>query len=202
MASADLRDELNCSICLSIYTDPVTLRCGHNFCRVCIDCVLDTQEWSGVYSCPDCRAESQERPALQKNITLCNIAERFLSTEPEQEETGISCTYCIHSPVPAVKSCLMCEASLCVNHLRVHSKAAEHVITEPNNSLRTRKCSIHMKILEYYCTEDAACICVTCCLAGEHVGHKVEQLHEASKKKKEILRNILEKLLSKRADTE
>ncbi|XP_075071525.1 E3 ubiquitin/ISG15 ligase TRIM25-like [Mixophyes fleayi] len=202
MAAADLRNELKCNICLNIYTDPVTLRCGHNFCRVCIDRVLDSQEGSGVYSCPDCKEQVQKRPALYRNITLHNIVEPYLSTEPEQEETGILCTYCIHSPVPAVKSCLLCEAFLCDNHLRAHNKSAEHVITEPNNSMLTRKCSVHMKILEYYCTEDAACICVTCCLAGEHVGHKVEQLHEASNKKKETLKNVFKKLLSKRAETE
>ncbi|XP_075054799.1 E3 ubiquitin/ISG15 ligase TRIM25-like [Mixophyes fleayi] len=202
MATADLRKELDCSICLNIYTDPVTLRCGHNFCRVCIDRVLDTQEGSGVYICPDCRAECQERPVLQGNITLCNIVGSFLSPQPDQEETGIFCTYCIHSPVPAAKSCLMCEASLCANHVRVHSKSAEHVLYDPTTSLGNRKCSVHKKILEYYCTEDAACICVSCSLTGEHRGHQVEMLDVASEKKKEKLRNVLQKLTIKREETE
>ncbi|XP_075066728.1 E3 ubiquitin/ISG15 ligase TRIM25-like isoform X2 [Mixophyes fleayi] len=202
MASADLRQELKCSICLNIYTDPVTLRCGHNFCRVCIDRVLDTQEGSGVYTCPECRAECQERPALQRNITLCNIVGRFLSTRPDQEETEIFCTYCIHSPVPAAKSCLHCEASLCDNHLRVHSKSAEHVLCDPTTSLGNRKCSVHKELLKYYCTQDAACICVSCNLAGEHRGHRVEMLDEASEKKKEKLENVLQKLTIKREETE
>ncbi|XP_075711724.1 E3 ubiquitin/ISG15 ligase TRIM25-like [Rhinoderma darwinii] len=202
MASADLRDELFCSICLSIFTDPVTLRCGHNFCRVCIDQVLNTQDGSGVYSCPECREEFQERPALQRNINLHNVAERFLSTQPRQEEiTGICCTYCIHAPVPAVKSCLLCEASLCDNHMKVHSKAAEHVLTEPSTSLENRKCSVHKKILEYYCPEDAACICVYCS-AEEHRGHRVEKLQEASIKRKKKLRNVLQKLNTKKEKTE
>ncbi|XP_075711949.1 E3 ubiquitin/ISG15 ligase TRIM25-like [Rhinoderma darwinii] len=203
MASADVRDELDCSICLNIYTDPVMLRCGHNFCRVCIDQVLFTQNGCRVYSCPECRAEFLERPALMRNIALCNIVRTFLPTEPHQEEiTGICCTYCIHAPVPAVKSCLLCEASLCDNHLRVHSKAAEHVLSEPSTSLENKKCSVHMKILEYYCIEDAACICVSCSLAGEHRGHRVEMLDEASEKKKEKLRNVLQKLTTKREETE
>ncbi|XP_075050401.1 E3 ubiquitin/ISG15 ligase TRIM25-like [Mixophyes fleayi] len=202
MASADLRQELDCSICLNIYTDTVTLRCGHNFCRVCIDRVLDTQEGSGVYTCPECRAECQERPALIRNITLCNIVGSFLSTRPDQEVTGIFCTYCIHSPVPAAKSCLHCEASLGDNHLRVHSKSAEHVLSDPTTSLGSRKCSVHKKILEYYCSEDAACICVSCCLIGEHRGHQMESLNEASEKKKEKLRNVLQKLTTKREEAE
>ncbi|XP_075058306.1 E3 ubiquitin-protein ligase TRIM39-like [Mixophyes fleayi] len=202
MASADLRQELDCSICLNIYTDPVTLRCGHNFCRVCIDRVLDTQEGSGVYTCPECRAECQERPALQRNINLCNIVGSFLSTWPDQEETGIFCTYCVDSLIPAVKSCLHCEASLCDNHLRVHSKSADHVLSDPTTSLGNRKCSVHEEILKYFCTEDSACICVSCCLIGEHRGHQMELLDEASEKKKEKLRNVLQKLTTKREETE
>ncbi|XP_069822202.1 E3 ubiquitin/ISG15 ligase TRIM25-like [Dendropsophus ebraccatus] len=202
MASADLRDELLCSICLSLYTDPVTLRCGHNFCRGCIDQVLNTQDGSGVYSCPECREKFPQRPSLQRNITLRNVAERLRSTQPHEEEiTGICCTYCIHSPVPAVRSCLLCEASLCDNHLRVHNKAPEHVLTDPSTSLEKRKCSVHKKILEYYCTEDAACICVYCS-AGEHRGHQVETLDEASEKKTKKLRNVLQKLMTKREKAE
>ncbi|XP_066446969.1 E3 ubiquitin/ISG15 ligase TRIM25-like [Eleutherodactylus coqui] len=203
MASANLRTELECSICLHLYTDPVTLRCGHNFCRVCIDQVLNTQNGSGVYSCPECREEFQKRPVLKRNITLCNIVENFLTTQPHQKEiTEIFCTYCIHSLVPAGKSCLMCEASLCDNHLRVHSKSSEHVLTEPRTSMESRKCSLHKKILEYYCTEDAACICVSCCLIGQHQGHKMESLDEASEKKMKKLRNVLQKLTTKREKTE
>ncbi|XP_063807457.1 E3 ubiquitin/ISG15 ligase TRIM25-like [Pseudophryne corroboree] len=202
MASADLRKELDCSICLSIFTDPVTLRCGHNFCRVCIDRVLDTQEGTGVYSCPDCRAECKERPALIQNVTLCNIVGNFLSIEPDQEETGIFCTYCVDSPVPAAKSCLHCEASLCDKHLRVHSKSAEHVLCDPTTALGYRKCSVHKKVLEYYCTEDAACVCVSCSLAGEHRGHQVELLDVALEKKRKKLRNVLQKLTIKREEAE
>ncbi|XP_075198222.1 E3 ubiquitin/ISG15 ligase TRIM25-like [Anomaloglossus baeobatrachus] len=203
MASAILNDELLCSICLSIFKDPVMLRCGHNFCRVCIDHVLDTQDGSGVYSCPECREEFQERPALMRNINLHNVAERFLVTQKEEEEiTGICCTYCVDSPVPAVRSCLLCEASLCAKHLRAHSKSPEHVLSDPSTSLEKRKCSVHKKILEYYCTEDAACICVSCSLIGKHSGHKMESLDKASAKKKKKLRNVLQKLTTKREETE
>ncbi|KAE8636965.1 hypothetical protein XENTR_v10003229 [Xenopus tropicalis] len=202
MAAADLRAELSCSICLSIYTDPVSLPCGHNFCRGCIGGVLGTQEGSGRYSCPECRAEYQERPALPRNRALGNIAERFRPTETEPGETGIFCTYCLLSPVPAAKSCLLCEASLCDTHLRGHCQSAEHVLTEPTASFMGRKCSVHHKVLEYHCCEDSACICVSCCLAGEHRGHKVELLSEASEKKKEKLRKVLEKLSPEREETE
>ncbi|XP_063306932.1 E3 ubiquitin/ISG15 ligase TRIM25-like [Pelobates fuscus] len=199
MASADLRDELTCSICTDIYTNPVTLTCGHTFCRLCITRTWDNQE-EREYSCSECRHRFRVRPELQRNLRMCNMAESFQSAHPEQEEVGILFTFCIHSPVPAAKTCLMCEASLCEAHLRVHSNSAEHILIEPTTSLGNRKCSVHKNVLEYYCSEDAACICVSCWMDAEHRGHQVETLHEASEKKKEKLRNILQKLISQREE--
>ncbi|OCU02805.1 hypothetical protein XELAEV_18008575mg [Xenopus laevis] len=128
MATADLRVELSCSICLSIYTDPVSLPCAHNFCRDCIGTTWDTQEETFLEnpSCPECRQRFSRRPELTKDWKLCDLVERFRPTETEPGETGIFCTYCVLSPVPAAKSCLLCEASLCDTHLRGHSKSAEH----------------------------------------------------------------------------
>ncbi|XP_040203109.1 E3 ubiquitin/ISG15 ligase TRIM25-like [Rana temporaria] len=202
MASADLRAELKCSVCLNIYIDPVTLRCGHNFCRVCIDRVLDTQEGSGDFFCPLCRKRFRSRPALQRNITLHNIAETFLSAQPDQEESGVFCTHCVDSPVPAVRSCLHCEVSLCEKHLGVHKKSPEHVLCDPTLSMESRKCSVHKKILEYYCTEDETCVCMSCYVIGGHKGHEMESLDEASGKKKATLRNVLQKHLTKREEME
>ncbi|XP_053326849.1 nuclear factor 7, ovary-like [Spea bombifrons] len=173
MAASDLQDELSCSVCLNIYTDPVTLPCGHNFCRVCLENVLDSQERSGVFSCPECRAEHLERPALQNNRKLRNIAERFhvMCPEPEGSER------------------------LCSNV--TPGKPVSIAPTYPD-----RKCLIHDKILEYYCLQDAVCVCVSCCLIGEHRGHQVETSEMAAEKKKEELRGFLENLKSEREGSE
>ncbi|XP_044159428.1 zinc-binding protein A33-like [Bufo gargarizans] len=199
MASADLRAELDCSICLSLYKDPVSLRCGHNFCRLCIVSALDAQEAAGVYSCPDCRAEYPERPALEKNRKLGNIVERFVSARPDMEETGIFCTYC-DSPVPAVRTCLQCETSMCHKHLGAHNKSVDHSLIEPTVSFLHRKCSTHNEILKYYCPMDTACICVSCWVVGDHKGHDVELLDVASGKEKDKLRPLIEKLKSEREE--
>nr|DBA27673.1 TPA: hypothetical protein GDO54_008141 [Pyxicephalus adspersus] len=202
MAATTLLDELNCCICLNIYRDPVSLRCGHSFCRVCITSFLESQKTSGVYKCPRCKKQFEEQPAVQENISLRHIADHFFSTQPKQEETGIFCTYCIHSQVPAIKTCVLCEASLCDNHLKVHSKSPEHMLSDPTISLEHRKCSVHNEILKYFCSNDRVCICISCSLAGDHKGHQIELLPEAAGKMRESIKEVLEKLTSSKEKTE
>ncbi|XP_073480476.1 E3 ubiquitin/ISG15 ligase TRIM25-like [Aquarana catesbeiana] len=198
MASADLRAELKCGICLNIFTDPIMLPCGHNFCRVCIDRVLNAQEESRYYVCPVCRKGFRSRPALQRNITLRNIAVHFLSAQPNQEEFRVFCNYCVNSPVPAVRSCLLCFVSLCDKHLRVHNKSPEHILCDPTLFMESRKCPVHKKILEYYCTDDETCVCEHCC-TGRHKGHNVVSVNE-DYGKKDLLRNVLKKVLTKKKE--
>lgn len=197
MASADLKAELLCSICMEIYTDPVTLPCGHSFCRDCITRTWEHQEYIRTNKCPECMKTYQRRPELKRNLRLHNIAEAFR----EQEENEVFCTYC-DSPVPAVKSCLTCEISMCDDHLRKHNKTVEHTLEAPIPSLGKHVCPAHKKTLVYYCAQDSTCICATCHLVGEHIGHPVEPLDEVSRKKKEKLRNLLEKVSLERQEAE
>ncbi|XP_068102626.1 E3 ubiquitin-protein ligase TRIM39-like [Hyperolius riggenbachi] len=201
MASASLGEELSCSICLSLYTEPVTLTCGHSFCRDCIVTVLETQKASGkVYSCPECRREYPKRPLLRKNRKLSNIVDNF--TAMQQEKPEVQCTFCVDAPVPAVKTCQHCETSMCDKHLTAHNKTVDHMLVEPTSSFIRKKCSIHKKLLEYYCSEDSTFLCVSCCLVGTHKGHQVELLEEASQKKKKELKGVLKKMAPKRGINE
>ncbi|XP_068103855.1 E3 ubiquitin/ISG15 ligase TRIM25-like [Hyperolius riggenbachi] len=201
MASADVTAELRCSICMEIYRDPVTLSCGHSFCRGCITQTWDLRDDLTEHKCPECQKIYSKRPELVRNTRLHNICEAFYAKETDQEQTGVFCNYC-DFPVPATKSCLQCETSLCDHHLRKHDRSGEHTLLPPTTDLGKRKCSVHKKILEYYCTEDAACVCVSCTLSGEHQRHQVETLQEASEEKKKELRNDLQKLMAKTEEAE
>ncbi|OCT69505.1 hypothetical protein XELAEV_18040816mg [Xenopus laevis] len=184
MAAAQVIEELSCSVCREIYTEPVTLPCGHNFCLRCIE-----RTWEGEKrnfgdnpSCPECRRRYGKRPALNKNMTVCNIAERFHVTDPHHGDIWIPCTYC-DPPVAAAESCWYCQVSVCSYHVRLHSKSIVHTLTLPTASFWHSKCSAHSELLRYVCTEDGACVCVSCCLAGEHRGHRVELLNEENMEK-------------------
>ncbi|XP_075945802.1 bloodthirsty-related gene family, member 16 [Anarhichas minor] len=75
-------DQFLCSICLDVFTDPVSTSCGHNFCKTCI-----TQHWNVnvPYQCPNCKEVFYTRPELRVNTLISEISElKKRSTEVEQ----------------------------------------------------------------------------------------------------------------------
>ncbi|XP_072331672.1 zinc-binding protein A33-like [Scyliorhinus torazame] len=81
-------EETICPICLEFFTDPVTLDCGHNFCRSCISQCWEKEK----FSCPECREEFPERN-LRINRPLASLAEkaRKLKLNPKKKESKVHC---------------------------------------------------------------------------------------------------------------
>ncbi|XP_054445817.1 E3 ubiquitin-protein ligase TRIM4 isoform X1 [Pteronotus mesoamericanus] len=73
MAAEDLQEELTCSICLEYFQDPVSIECGHNFCRGCLRRSLE--QGRSRLSCPECRQPSSPS-ALRPNWALSQLAEK------------------------------------------------------------------------------------------------------------------------------
>ncbi|NXK46788.1 TRI39 ligase, partial [Chauna torquata] len=75
-ALEQLQEEAVCSICLEYMSEPVSIDCGHNFCRGCI--AKHCQEkgfWNDApFFCPQCRAPCH-RSSLRPNRQLANIVE-------------------------------------------------------------------------------------------------------------------------------
>uniref|UniRef100_A0A8C3FR74 RING-type E3 ubiquitin transferase n=1 Tax=Chrysemys picta bellii TaxID=8478 RepID=A0A8C3FR74_CHRPI len=71
-----LQEEAICSICLEYMSDPVSIDCGHNFCRACIAtyCQGKGLGASGPVSCPQCRA-AFHKSNVRPNKQLANIVE-------------------------------------------------------------------------------------------------------------------------------
>ncbi|XP_072889665.1 zinc-binding protein A33-like [Hemitrygon akajei] len=84
-----LTEEAICPICLDFFTDPVTLDCGHNFCRSCITRCWEREERN---SCPECREEFADR-TLKVSRALANLSEkaRKLNLNLKGKESKLHC---------------------------------------------------------------------------------------------------------------
>ncbi|KAF4111307.1 hypothetical protein G5714_008338 [Onychostoma macrolepis] len=72
--SGPLSEELHCSICLDIFSDPVTTPCGHNFCKICLEMFWDNSQ---KCICPFCKETFNKRPDLRCNTVLREIVQLF-----------------------------------------------------------------------------------------------------------------------------
>ncbi|CAN0202990.1 unnamed protein product [Lampetra planeri] len=192
MASASPSDcvdsELSCPICLRTFDCPYTLSCGHSFCLRCLD---GAWERASSFSCPQCRAAFPERPQLKRNVALANLVEQLRVAE--KMASSVLCDVCNDRKTPAVKTCLKCEMSYCVIHVKPHVEnlgLKGHDLVAPIVNLEERRCKQHGDPYRFFCKQEVAdtaherLVCRDCTIAGDHIGHRVITLkveHETRK---------------------
>ena len=67
-------EQVHCSICLDVFTNPVSIPCGHNFC---VGCIRGYWRTSVLYQCPMCKKTFYKQPDTSINTVLREIAEQF-----------------------------------------------------------------------------------------------------------------------------
>ncbi|XP_026200194.1 tripartite motif-containing protein 16-like [Anabas testudineus] len=171
-----------CSICLDLLKDPVTIPCGHNYCRSCIN-----THWKGnqkkPHSCPQCQKTFTTRPALVKNTMLEDLLQKLKTTALQAPPADhgyagpedVACDVCTERKMKALKSCLVCLASYCEQHLQPHYESPafqKHKLVEATVKLQESICSRHNEVMKIFCRTDQECICYVCSMV-EHKDHKI-----------------------------
>ncbi|XP_046690320.1 E3 ubiquitin-protein ligase TRIM39 [Silurus meridionalis] len=142
--------ELTCSICLDLFSEPVSTPCGHNFCQSCIGGYWAS---SSECTCPLCKRPFSGRPELSINRVFAHIAQKYkdmryggpppikprqkipagvgstaagrgaggeLTLQNGTNAPDIPCDVCTGRKERAVSSCLTCIASYCETHVQPH----------------------------------------------------------------------------------
>ncbi|XP_076736951.1 E3 ubiquitin-protein ligase TRIM21-like [Maylandia zebra] len=195
-AASNLRseDQFLCSICLDVFTDPVTTSCGHNFCKTCI-----SQHWDMNQSCqcPMCKETFYTRPQLKINTFISEMVAQFRreaqqkasssSSEQQAAKPGeVPCDVCTGTRLKALKSCLVCQTSYCQTHLEPHltlKGLKRHQLVDAVENLEGRMCTKHDKLLELFCKTDQTCVCMLCPVL-DHKNHEFVPLREEYEGKK------------------
>ncbi|XP_032364988.1 E3 ubiquitin-protein ligase TRIM21-like [Etheostoma spectabile] len=204
-------DQFLCSICLDVFTDPVSTPCGHNFCKNCI-----TEHWNtnNQYLCPICKKVFNTRPQLDINTFISEMVAQFRqsaqqkasssSSEQQVSKPGeVPCDVCTGTKLKALKSCLVCLVSYCETHLEPHlttSGLKRHQLIDPVENLEGRMCPEHDKPLELFCRTDQTCVCMLCTVL-DHKTHDVVPLKEEYEGKKAELRKTrteIQQMIQKR----
>ncbi|XP_075967419.1 tripartite motif-containing protein 60-like [Anarhichas minor] len=188
-SSLSCDEQLLCSICLNVFTEPVSTPCGHNYCKTCITgywaCSVQTQ-------CPLCMKKFRRRPQLQVNTGFRDMVENFKDMRVREEDGilvkpgEVSCDICLVPKLKAQKTCLGCLASYCQLHLEPHQRVAtlkKHKLMDPVSNLEDRVCKKHDKMLELFCRKDQMCVCFMC-WKDDHATHEAVPLEQAFRERK------------------
>ncbi|XP_045064803.1 zinc finger protein RFP-like [Coregonus clupeaformis] len=186
-------EQLLCSICLDVFTEPVTISCGHNFCKACISGYWDSND---LCQCPLCKENFYRKPELRVNTAFREVVENFKKMRVRGKDESpakpgqVSCDLCTGTKLKAQKSCLVCQTSYCETHLEPHQRVAalkRHKLINPVENLEDRMCKKHDRPLELFCRTDQTCVC-RFCTETDHKTHATVPLEEECGERKAQLR--------------
>ncbi|XP_061586926.1 tripartite motif-containing protein 16-like protein [Cololabis saira] len=171
-----------CSICLEVLKDPVTIPCGHSYCKKCINNYWNGEEQKKSPSCPQCRNTFKKKPKLVKNTMLAALVE-------ELKKTGLQAApadHCYAGPedvawdfrsgrklkaiiiIIIISICVVCLAYYCQKHLQDNI------------------CPRHGEVMNMFCRTDQKSICYRCSV-DEHKGHDtVSVVAERTERQREM----------------
>ncbi|XP_036416583.1 E3 ubiquitin-protein ligase TRIM39 isoform X1 [Colossoma macropomum] len=194
LSSSLLSEDLfQCTVCLDVFTQPVSLPCGHTFCLSCVQTQWMT---TGSPHCPKCLVVFQALPELRENSFADEMA-RQIREEKGKTTTGCRgsqvalCDLCpAGKPLRAVKSCLVCLVSYCEQHVVSHvARFTKHTLVQPWHHLEERMCKKHERPLELFCRYDQTCVCVLCTDTEHESHHAVPVEREWAERKTKLLKS-------------
>ncbi|ROI15057.1 E3 ubiquitin/ISG15 ligase TRIM25 [Anabarilius grahami] len=150
---------------------------------------------------PAVSATSQSLGRLEK-VSASNSEESLgissISSERLSRSSSVPCHYCPSSEQKvAVKTCLVCGASMCSEHLRAHLEKPvfqNHPLVNAVEDVSLWRCQEHQEMNRIYCRSCAVCVCTVCSLVGSHRGHECISIREAEQELRGSLKDEMQKI--------
>ena len=204
----NLREEVSCSICSTLFTDPKQLSCLHSFCLKCLERWYETSGGGGVIKCPECKMLTK----IPASGNLMDLPTSFYFNSfidvlaiKECKNTQLTCGNCDKKSSEA-SYCFQCCIFYCEECLMFHSKMRdktghralavkefqdkdfEDVLKRPVFCSRQG----HQKEeLKYYCKQCGTALCQTCVILN-HGGHVLKLIEEEAETKRLEIKSVIE----------
>ena len=204
----NLREEVSCSVCTTIFTDPKQLQCLHSFCLKCLKQWHRTSHGRDTIRCPRCQAlnkvpESGDLKDLPTSFYLNGLIDVLAIKECKNSQ--VQCGNC-DKKSSETSYCFQCCIFYCQECVIGHNimrnnndhrvlalkdfqeKDFEDVLKRPSFCTKQRH---EKEELKYFCKNCDAAVCQTCVLM-DHAGHTLEHLEEEAERQKIEVKSLTE----------
>ena len=204
----NLREEVSCSVCSDIFTDPKHLPCLHSFCLNCLKQWHRTSHGRDTIRCPKCQAvtrvpESGDLKDLATSFYLNGLIDVLAIKECRR--TQVKCgncqkkssetSYCFHCCIFYCQECIIGH-----NIMRSNSdhrvlalkdfqdKDYEQVLKRP---VFCPKQGHTEEELKFFCRDCETAVCQTCVTLG-HKSHTMNLIQEEAETQKIQMKSMIE----------
>jgi len=195
-----IEEEITCSICSDLFTDPKTIPCLHTFCKRCIEGSIESNKKIAVsVCCPLCRVPlpQDEIASIPTNFTINRLVDIFKKhKESGQGPMTMKCGKCKKGSV-AITWCMECKNPLCHKCNEFHENwedfeshetvSISEFLQSPKEQLgstpeKVKLCKSHSEqTLDLYCKTCRKLICQHCSLKYHPHGHRDHDFDFADK---------------------
>ena len=204
----NLREEVSCSVCSDLFTDPKHLSCLHSFCLKCLKGWYETCGGGDAIRCPKCQTFSQvpasgDLKDLPTSFYLNGLID--VLAIKECSKTQVKCGNC-DQKTSVVTYCFQCCIFYCEECLIGHNimrdkkehrilavkefqdKDYEDVLRRPVFCSRQGH---QKKKLKLFCKECETVVCQTCVML-DHNGHKLTLIEEEAENQRLEIKTVIE----------
>ena len=204
----NLREEVSCSVCSDIFTDPKHLPCLHSFCLHCLKQWHRTSHGCDTIRCPKCQAvskvpESSDLKDLPTSFYLNGLID--VLAIKECRKTQVKCGNC-QKKSSETSYCFQCCIFYCQVCATAHNimrsnkdhrvlalkdfqdKDYEHVLKRP---VFCPKQGHTEEELKFFCKDCETAVCQTCVTLG-HKSHTMNLIQEEAETQKIQIKSMVE----------
>ena len=204
----NLREEVSCSVCSDIFTDPKHLPCLHSFCLHCLKQWHRTSHGRDTIRCPKCQAvsripESGDLKDLPTSFYLNGLIDVLAIKECKSSQ--VRCGNC-DKKSSETSYCFQCCVFWCeecvIGHNIIRSNKDHRVLALKDfqdkdyedvlkRSVFCAKQRHEKEELKYFCKNCETAVCQTCILM-DHPGHALEHIEDEAERQKIEMMSMIE----------
>ena len=204
----NLREEVSCSVCSDLFTDPKHLSCLHSFCLKCLKGWYETCGGGDAIRCPKCQTFSQvpasgDLKDLPTSFYLNGLID--VLAIKECSKTQVKCGNC-DQKTSVASYCFQCCIFYCeeclIGHNIMRDKKEHRVLAVKEFQDRDYEdvlkrpifCSRQghqKKKLKLFCKECETAVCQTCVML-DHKVHKLTLIEEEAANQRLEIKTVIE----------